>query len=137
MKTHLHINSTSATLLDKLSVLLRLLLIGSVLLIALRATIGRAESSRPAALSENAVSAHRDSEVTAQLKVTRDARGRKVQVVDFSDLFIDGQARTPDGFVIQSRKSGRFKSLVELRRHFRDNIKLHALDVGASPVSGE
>ncbi len=66
-------------------------------------------------------------DTSAQLKVTRDARGRKMQFVDFNEVQIEGQARTPEGFMIQSRKSGRFRSLIELRSHFRDNIKIHAL----------
>lgn len=66
-------------------------------------------------------------DTSAQLKVTRDARGRKMQFVDFNEVQIEGQARTPEGFMIQSRKSGRFRSLIELRSHFRDYIKIHAL----------
>jgi len=70
-------------------------------------------------------------DTSAHLKVTRDARGRKMQFVDFNEVQIEGQARTPDGFMIQSRKSGKFKSLIELRSHFRDNIKIHALGSSA------
>ena len=66
-------------------------------------------------------------DTSAQLKVTRDARGRKMQFVDFNEVQIEGQARTPEGVMIQSRKSGKFRSLIELRSHFRDNIKIHAL----------
>jgi hypothetical protein len=137
MKSHILIASDSVSPLDKLLGFLRLVLMVSALLIALRSTSGRAESVHPAVPSKNSKSVLRDSEITGELKVTRDARGRKVQVVDFSEVLIEGQARTPEGLMLQSRKSGRFKSLIELRRHFRDNIKLHALDIGAAPVTGD
>lgn len=62
------------------------------------------------------------------VRVRKDARGRKVQYVDFGEALIEGKAKTPDGFVIQSRKSGKFDSLIELRRDFRDRISLNALE---------
>ena len=64
----------------------------------------------------------------ASVKVRKDARGRKVQYVDFGDALIEGKAKTPDGFVIQSRTSGKFDSLIELRKDFRDKISLNALE---------
>jgi hypothetical protein len=52
-----------------------------------------------------------------------DAKGRKVQVVDFDDASIEGRAKAPDGFVLQSRSSGRFKNIIELRRNFRPQMR--------------
>jgi len=69
------------------------------------------------------------------VKVTRDARGRKIQTIDFSDALIEGKVRTPEGFVIQSKQAGRFKSLIELPKNFRERIQLDAQDVG-SALSG-
>jgi hypothetical protein len=52
-----------------------------------------------------------------------DAKGRKVQVVDFDDANIEGKAKAPDGFVLQSRTPGSFKNIIELRRNFRQQIQ--------------
>jgi hypothetical protein len=53
-----------------------------------------------------------------------DAKGRKIQVVDFEDAVIQGAARAPEGFVLQSRQGATFRSIVELRREFRGQIEL-------------
>ncbi|MBM3381784.1 MAG: hypothetical protein FJY29_05025 [Betaproteobacteria bacterium] len=74
---------------------------------------------------------------SATVKVTRDARGRKVQYVDFSEAVIEGKARAPEGFVIQSRASGRFNSLIELRNNFRENMDIHALEGATLPPLSE
>jgi hypothetical protein len=66
------------------------------------------------------------------VKISVDARGRKVQHVDFSDSIIEGTVRTPDGFLIQSRNAGRFNSLVELRSHFREKINIHSVEASSN-----
>lgn len=71
---------------------------------------------------------NRSLEQEAGVKITKDARGRKVQYVDFGETMIEGKAKTPDGFVIQSRTLGKFNSLIELRKDFRDKIGIHALE---------
>jgi hypothetical protein len=58
-----------------------------------------------------------------------------VQYVDFGETMIEGRAKTPDGFVIQSRTSGKFSSLIELRRDFRDKISLNALETATLPTT--
>lgn len=73
-------------------------------------------------------------EQEAGVKVRKDARGRKVQYVDFGETTIEGRAKTPDGFVIQSRTSGKFSSLIELRKDFRDKISLNALETATLPA---
>ena len=67
-------------------------------------------------------------EQVSGVKIKKDARGRKVQYVDFGEAVIEGRAKTPDGFVIQSRTSGKFDSLIELRKDFRDRMSLNALE---------
>jgi hypothetical protein len=111
--------------LDKVAVLIKIILSGIVAL----ALIHSAWAGADTIPATGKVS----GEEGAVLKVNRDARGRKVQYVDFSDALIEGKARTPDGFVLQSRKAGKFNSLIELRSHFRENIKIHALEGNASP----
>jgi hypothetical protein len=51
-----------------------------------------------------------------------DAEGRKITVVNFDDALIEGKARGPDGFVLRSRQSGSFRSILELRRDFRSEV---------------
>lgn len=121
--------------LDGLCGAFRWLLIAALVVLLLRANTGRANTYAAEGSAVRSVKGGTEVESSAELKVTRDARGRKVQVVDFSDAHIEGEARTPDGFMIQSRKSGRFKSLIEVRRHFRDHIKIHALDINTVPVT--
>ena len=121
MKTTLMLNPHKS-LLDRATLILRLLLSAIVLVMAMRSLLGWADASAP----EQVVRATQEEGAT--LKITRDAKGRKVQYIDFSDAMIEGRARTPEGFVIQSRKAGRFDSLIELRSHFRDNIKLNSME---------
>jgi hypothetical protein len=71
------------------------------------------------------------------VKVRKDARGRKVQYVDFGEALIEGKAKTPDGFVIQSRTSGKFESLIELRKDFRDKISLNAIETMTLTTPGD
>ena len=52
-----------------------------------------------------------------------DARGRKITVVNFDDALIEGKARGPDGFILRSRQSGTFRSILELRRDFRAEVR--------------
>lgn len=120
-------NQRPTTLLDTGLIWLRLVLVSVAVVLFLRATVARAET--PAVSS---AAGQTGIENTAEMKVKRDARGRKMQYVDFSDALIEGRARTPDGFVIQSRNAGRFKSMIELRSNFRDNIKVHALEAGSA-----
>lgn len=120
-------NQRPTTLLDTGLIWLRLVLVSVAVVLVLRATVARAET--PAVSS---AAGQTGIENAAEMKVKRDARGRKMQYVDFSDALIEGRARTPDGFVIQSRKAGRFKSMIELRSNFRDNIKVHALEAGSA-----
>jgi hypothetical protein len=113
------------------------LLLAAVLIV--RANIARGDS---AAVATTGISSSGDSLSTAggasaAIKVTRDARGRKVQYVDFSEAVIEGKARAPEGFVIQSRASGRFNSLIELRSNFRENMDLHALEGATLPPASE
>lgn len=122
--------------------LLRLLILSLVVALAVRATVARAEANHSTPVTPVAPGEKTDAivdqttrysvsqlpEAEQGVRVTRDARGRKMQHVDFSDAVIEGKARTPDGFVIQSRTPGRFNSLVELPRDFRDNIYIHSLD---------
>lgn len=121
MKTN-HMLNPQKSLLDRATLLLRLLLSAIVLVMAMRSLLGLADDSAP----ESVVRA--TQEAGATLKITRDAKGRKVQYIDFSDAMIEGRARTPEGFVIQSRKAGRFDSLIELRSNFRDNIRLNSME---------
>lgn len=79
--------------------------------------------------------ARKSLEQEAGVRVRKDARGRKVQYVDFGETMIEGRAKTPDGFVIQSRTSGKFSSLIELRRDFRDKISLNALETATLPTT--
>lgn len=111
--------------LDKLAVLVKIILTGVFALALIRSASAGADAT-PATEKVS-------GQEGAVLKISRDARGRKVQYVDFSDALIEGKARTPDGFVLQSRKAGKFNSLIELRSHFRENIRIHALEGNASP----
>ncbi|MEY3902366.1 MAG: hypothetical protein RL189_1672 [Pseudomonadota bacterium] len=120
-------NQRPTTLLDVGLIWLRLVLVSVAVVLVLRATVARAET--PAVSS---AAGQTGIENAAEMKVKRDARGRKMQYVDFSDALIEGRARTPDGFVIQSRNAGRFKSMIELRSNFRDNIRVHALEAGSA-----
>lgn len=126
MKTN-NCNQRPTTLLDVGLIWLRLVLVSVAVVLVLRATVARAEvPTAPSATGQSGI------ENSSEMKVKRDARGRKMQHVDFSDALIEGRARTPDGFVIQSRNAGRFKSMIELRSNFRDNIKVHALEAGSA-----
>lgn len=104
----------------------------NTLVILTQASWARAETESSSSPSSGPAAATRDGTV---VKVTRDARGRKIQTIDFSDALIEGKVRTPEGFVIQSKQAGRFKSLIELPKNFRERIQLDAQDVG-SALSG-
>ena len=57
-----------------------------------------------------------DAEHAVKRKTTiTDAKGNKVQVIDFNDAVIEGKAMAPDGFLLQSRKPGSYKTIIELR----------------------
>lgn len=63
-----------------------------------------------------------------QIKRT-DANGKPITVVDFEDANIEGSAKAPTGFVLQSRESATFRNLIELRRNFRPQIEASQLAV--------
>lgn len=58
-----------------------------------------------------------------------DANGKPITVVDFDDANIEGSAKAPTGFVLQSRESSSFRNLIELRRNFRPQIEASQLAV--------
>jgi hypothetical protein len=62
-----------------------------------------------------------DSSSTKQ--TLTDAQGKKIQVVDFEDATIEGKAKAPEGFVLQSRTGSNFRNIIELRRDFRNRIQ--------------
>ena len=62
-------------------------------------------------------------EPASSKKIMTDAKGKKIQVVDFDDANIEGKAKAPDGFVLQSRQGSNFKNIMKLRRNFRNQIE--------------
>lgn len=72
-----------------------------------------------------------------QKKELVDAKGRKITVVNFDETAIEGKAKSPDGFVLQSRDQTKFRSIIELRRDFRlqmnAGVSTGALVTPASP----
>ena len=47
----------------------------------------------------------------------------KKTAVDFSDVNIEGQLSKPEGSYIKNRKRTSFRSLIELRGHFRNEMR--------------
>jgi len=47
----------------------------------------------------------------------------KKSTVDFSDVNIEGELSKPEGSYIKNRKRTRFRSLIELRGHFRNEMR--------------
>ena len=47
----------------------------------------------------------------------------KKTAVDFSDVNIEGELSKPEGSYIKNRKRTRFRSLIELRGHFRNEMR--------------
>ena len=43
--------------------------------------------------------------------------------VDFNDGNIDGDLRRPDGDVVRSRRKSEFKSMIQQRRDFNEELK--------------
>ncbi|NBO38061.1 hypothetical protein EBU99_05715 [bacterium] len=119
--------------------ILRLAVVLLAVVVVLHSTFARADGTHSMVSNPSAASntAGLEAGGSATVKVTRDARGRKVQYVDFADAHIEGKAKTPEGFVIQSRRAGKFQSLIELRSHFRDNINIHALEGANGLGTGE
>jgi hypothetical protein len=72
------------------------------------------------------------TEAPSSKKTITNAKGEKVTVIDFDDANIDGKALAPDGFVVQSRQSGKFKGMIELRRDFRPQMEQATHDALAS-----
>lgn len=62
-------------------------------------------------------------------KVLVDSRGKRLQVIDFDDASIEGKAKAPEGFVLQSRDGASFRNILELRRNFRPQI-MNSVPVG-------
>lgn len=59
----------------------------------------------------------------AHVKHQTDAKGRRITVVTFDDANIEGKAKAPDGFVLQSRSGGSFRNILELKKNFRPQIE--------------
>lgn len=53
-----------------------------------------------------------------------DAKGKSLTMVDFEDANIDGQAKAPDGFYLQSRSQGGFHNILQLRKNFRQRTQI-------------
>jgi len=47
----------------------------------------------------------------------------KKTAVDFSDVNIEGELASPEGSYIKNRKRTSFRSLIELRGHFRNEMR--------------
>jgi hypothetical protein len=47
----------------------------------------------------------------------------KKTVIDFSDVNIEGELTKPEGSYIKNRKKTRFRNLIELRGHFKPELK--------------
>lgn len=67
--------------------------------------------------------------------VRTDARGKPITVVDFEEANIEGSAKSPEGFVVQSRSGSSFRNIIELRRNFRPQIR--ASEPSGMGVAGE
>jgi hypothetical protein len=65
-----------------------------------------------------------------------DAKGKKVTVVDFNDAVIEGKAKAPDGFMLQSRRGGGFKTILTLRKNFRPQLNQSASEALSPPALG-
>ena len=69
-----------------------------------------------------------------QKRTITDAKGKKVTVIDFNDSVIEGKAKAPDGFVLQSRQGGSFRSILSLRKNFRPQIASSATEAQVRSV---
>lgn len=76
-----------------------------------------------AALSKQAAFAQSPVEPKSTQNTITNAKGKKVTVIDFDDANIEGRAKAPDGFLLQSRGSTKFKNIIELRRNFRPQMQ--------------
>jgi hypothetical protein len=112
----------------RLSLRLQATLALAALMLFSLAHVANADTASAATQPTSALSGQEGTVV----KVSRDARGRKIQTIDFNDALIEGKVRTPEGFVIQSKQGGRFNSLIELPRNFRERIRLDAQDVSSA-----
>lgn len=124
MKRQIH-REFKRLLHTRLSLCVRATLALSALILFSHADAANADTPPAATQTTSALSGQAGTVV----KVSRDARGRKIQTIDFNDALIEGKVRTPEGFVIQSKQGGRFNSLIELPRNFRERIRLDAQDV--------
>ncbi len=96
--------------------------IGVVLLFLLAcASSGSARAQGGTPPAEKGTSA---TDAAPVAKAMVDAKGRKITVVNFDDALIEGKARGPDGFILRSRQSGSFRSILELRRDFRAEVNV-------------
>lgn len=50
------------------------------------------------------------------------AKGKKVTVIDFDEVGIDGRPKTPDGFLLQSRQSKQRRNFLEPRNDFQSEV---------------
>lgn len=69
-------------------------------------------------------------------KIQTDAKGRRITVINFDDANIEGKAKAPDGFLLQSRAAGGTKSILELRRNFRPQIDSSQLEAFSTSSTG-
>ncbi len=69
-------------------------------------------------------------------KIQTDAKGRRITVINFDDANIEGKAKAPDGFLLQSRAAGGTKSILELRRNFRPQIDSSELEAFSTTSTG-
>lgn len=95
---------------------------------ALNTTIAVAQST-PAPGGKAPTQNSGGSENTYSKRQQTDAKGRKITIVDFDEAHIEGKAKAPDGFLLQSRGSGAFKNILELRRNFRSQMHSSSADV--------
>ena len=91
------------------------------------------QSARAQNMSKNSSFA----EPAASKRLMTDAQGKKIQVVDFDDAQIEGKAKAPDGFVLQSRQGAGFKNIMELRRNFRNQIESSSYEALVAAPSGQ
>lgn len=59
----------------------------------------------------------------SEKKVLTDSQGRRITNIDFDDAAIEGRAKAPEGFVLQSRNGASFRNILDLRRNFRGLIQ--------------
>lgn len=76
--------------------------------------------------AQTLTSSTQNEEQKSRKRMSTDAQGRRITVIDFDDANIEGRAKAPEGFVLQSRTSSSFRNIVELRRNFRPQVQSSA-----------